>query len=156
MATPSATATPTPSSVSRDDVVEHLAELARLRRPETPPWIVAQDLTFGQLRVVFWLARHGPASMSQIAQWLSVSLATVTGIVERVERHGLVARRHRDDDRRVVECDVTDAGSALVAEIDGIRLDAIRQILAVLDQTELAAFDGLLTRIIDRTRENRP
>jgi len=30
--------------------------------------------------------------------------ATASGIVERVERHGLVARQHRLDDRRVVEC----------------------------------------------------
>ncbi len=145
-----------PDTDSMDAVLEHLADMARLRRPEIPSWIVAQDLTFGQLRVVFWLARNGPASMSQVAQWLGVSLATVTGIVERVERHGLVARRHRDDDRRIVECVLTDAGRALVAEIDGVRLDAMRQTIGVLDEDELADLDRLLTRIIERSREPRP
>ncbi len=134
-------------------VLEHVAAVARLHRPEIPSWIVAQDLTFGQLRVVFWLARHGPTSMTQVAQWLDVSLATVTGIVERVERRGLVVRRHRDDDRRVVECHVTGAGLALVAEIDGIRTDAIRQALAALTPDELVEFDRLLVSILNRSLE---
>ncbi len=146
----------TETRVSLDGVLAHVAQVMRLRRPDVPPWIAAQDLTFGQLRVMFWLTRNGPASMTGMAQWLGVGLATVTGIVERLERRGLVVRRHRDDDRRIVECELTDDGAALVTEVDGVRSDAMRQALGVLDESELFELDRLLRLIIERTREQMP
>ena len=138
-----------------DGIALHIAQVSRLHRPEVPAWIEAQDMTFGQLRLLFRLAHQGPASMSRVAAWLGVSTATATGIVERVERHGLVERRHREDDRRVVECRVTDQGERLVAEVDGIREEAIRQIVAVLDGPELAELDRILQLIIKRSVERQ-
>lgn len=143
-----------PPLVQPETVLEHIGEIVHLGRPETPPWVAATDLTFGQLRLLFRLRHHGPTSMSQLAHWHGASAATATGVVERVERYGLVVREHCDDDRRVVECRLTEAGAALVAEIDGLRMDAMRQVLSLLDETELAEFDRLLTLIIDRSKEN--
>jgi len=51
---------------------------------------------------------------------------------------------------------VADAGARLVAEIDGIRLDAMRQVVATLDEAELAQLDRLLVLILDRSREPAP
>lgn len=141
---------------STEEVLAHVAAVTKLHRPDVPAWIEAQDLTFGQLRLLFRLSHTGPTPMSQVAAWLGVSMATATGIVERVERRGLVDRRHRDDDRRVVECRVTEQGEQLVAEIDGLRLDATRKVLAVLDDAERAEFDRLLRLIIERNREQQP
>lgn len=143
----------TVSVPTTEDVLAHVAAITRLHRPDVPAWIEAQDLTFGQLRLLFRLSHTGPTPMSQIAAWLGVSMATATGIVERVERRGLVDRRHRDDDRRVVECCVTEQGEQLVAEIDGLRIDSTRKVLAALDDAERAEFDRLLRLIIERTRE---
>lgn len=55
----------------------------------------------------------------------------------------------------MVDCRLTDAGAALAAEIDGVRVDAMRRVLALLDEGELADLDRLLTLIIDRSKENR-
>jgi DNA-binding MarR family transcriptional regulator len=68
-----------------------------------------------------------------------------------VERHGLVARQHRLDDRRVVECTLTDAGRRLIDEISGLRLEMMRQVLDVLDPDELAQMARLVTLIVERT-----
>lgn len=141
------------SPARTEAVLEHVREAVRLRRPEIPSWALATDLTFGQLRLLFWLQRHGPASMTRLAAWLGVDPATATGAMDRMERHGLAARAHRTDDRRVVECRITDAGAALVTEIDGLRMDAMRQALGLLNPTELAEFDRLLTLIIARSKE---
>src|SRR5450759_4726113 len=99
---------------------------------DIPEW-VAQELTFGQMRLLFLLSKHGPSPMSRIAEWIGVGLPTVSGIVERVERHGLVSRQHRLDDRRVVECRLTDAGQRLIDEISGMRLDMLRRFFGVLN-----------------------
>ena len=89
--------------------------------------------------------------MSGIGEWLGISLPSVTGTVERLERHGLVERRHGADDRRIVEVHLSNAGRELLADILGIRLDAIRRHLRVLDPVELRDLDRLLRLIIERT-----
>ncbi len=118
---------------------------------DVPGW-VAQELTFGQMRLLFLLNKNGPAPMSRIAEWLGVGLPTASGTVERVERHGLVERRHRLDDRRIVECHLTDEGRHLIAEISGSRLETMRRILGVLSGDELEQMARLITIVVDRTR----
>jgi DNA-binding MarR family transcriptional regulator len=119
--------------------------------PEIPDW-AEQELTFGQMRLLFLLGKHGPSPMSRIAEWLGVGLPTASGAVERVERHGLVARQHRMDDRRVVDCQLTDAGRNLIDEISGMRLEMMRQFLGVLKEDELADMARLLTIVLERTK----
>ena len=119
--------------------------------PEIPDW-AEQELTFGQMRLLFLLGKHGPSPMSRIAEWLGVGLPTASGIVERVERHGLVARQHRVDDRRVVDCQLTDTGRRLIDQIYGMRLEMMRQFLSVLNEEELAQMAGLLRIVLERSK----
>jgi DNA-binding MarR family transcriptional regulator len=142
--------------VSVDDVAARFTELARLQHPgraaglsRSPGWL-AQELTFSQLRLLFLLREQGSITMSRLAEILGVTGATASGIVERIERRDFVMRRHRDDDRRVVECALTKTGERLVREMAGARLDAMRQTLSVLTPDELAEFDRLLGLVVER------
>jgi DNA-binding MarR family transcriptional regulator len=139
-------------ATSVDEVAARLSRLARLQASghgAAPGWL-AQEMTFSQLRVLFLLREEGPLTMSRLAESLGVTSATASGIVDRIERRGLVERIHRADDRRVVECALTDGGLRLVRELAGARLDAFRQMLAVLTPDELADFDRLIGVVIDR------
>ncbi len=49
--------------------------------------------------------------MGQLAEDLDVSVASVTGIVDRMERRGLVERERGTGDRRVIMVDLTEAGT---------------------------------------------
>ncbi len=138
-------------SVDRAAVFERVMRVMRLRRPEIPPWLVATDLTFGQLRLLFRLRREGPTSMSRLAELLGMDNATVTGVVDRVERKGLVGRRHAEADRRVIEVQIADPGLELLDQIDGMRSDATRQLVDLLDDEELADFDRILGKILERS-----
>lgn len=134
-------------AVAIDDILERLSLFWRAWRPPVPEWM-AQELTFGQLRLLFKLrANGGAATMSGIAEWLGITLPTASGIVERVERHGLVERRHRLDDRRIVECALTPQGETLLAEVVGVRDEATRRALSFLTADELAEVGGLLARV---------
>lgn len=139
--------------IQPETVLDHVRQFVRLRRPDVPPWIADTELTFNQLRLLFRLQRNGPTPMHLLAGWLGVDKATATGVVKRVECRGLVVREHREDDHRVVECRLSDAGAALVTEIDGLRLDAMRQLLGLLNEAELTELDRLLSLIIERSKE---
>ena len=96
---------------STEEALVHAGRLLRATQGGIPGWI-AEDLTFGQLRLLFWLCGQGPVSMSRLSEWSSTGPSAVTGAVERLEQHGLLARRHREDDRRVVEVELTEAGKS--------------------------------------------
>jgi DNA-binding MarR family transcriptional regulator len=131
------------------DVESHMLALARLM-PMGPPSWAHHDLTFGQLRLLFLLRESAPVSIGQLADKLGVTDATASEFVDRVERRGLAVRTHRADDRRVVECRLSDDGLRLLAEIAGARRDGMRQVLSVLGPEELAQFDRLLVLIAER------
>lgn len=121
--------------------------------PRDAPPLPARDLTLGQIRLLFQLQREGPQPMGRIAEVFDLSSTASSGFVARIERHGLVERRHRSDDRRVVECALTEAGTRFLHGISGMRLDLIRGRLAVLEPDELAEFERLLRLIGDRGTE---
>ncbi|SNR98721.1 MarR family winged helix-turn-helix transcriptional regulator [Actinomadura mexicana] len=52
----------------------------------------------------------GPAPMRRLADWLSCEPSNVTGIVDGLERRGLVIRRPTPGDRRVKHVVLTEAG----------------------------------------------
>jgi DNA-binding MarR family transcriptional regulator len=140
-----------PRQVTLQAVIGALGNLLDKGATDVPDW-VAQELTFSQMRLLFLLSKNGPSSMSRIADWIGVGLPAASGIVERVERHGLVARQHRLDDRRVVECSLTDEGRRLIDEVSGMRLEMMRQVLGVLTDEELSDMARLVTAMVERMR----
>ncbi|MGA8031484.1 MAG: hypothetical protein WCB48_03750, partial [Casimicrobiaceae bacterium] len=58
---------------------------------------------------------------------------------------------HRTDDRRVVECILSDVGRSLLDEMSGRRIEKARRALAVLTPGELAEFHRLIRLIADRS-----
>jgi DNA-binding MarR family transcriptional regulator len=93
------------------------------------------------LNVLTMLDSDGPGSMSRLAEALDVSVASMTGIVDRMERRGLVERRHEQKDRRVVRVYPTQAGRDVFREIDERRRMGLGRLLEQLSVDEL---EGLL------------
>jgi DNA-binding MarR family transcriptional regulator len=133
-----------------DEIQAHAEALFQLM-PKGPPQWAHHDLTFGQLRLLFVLGQSGPVSIGQLADLLGVTDATASEFVDRVERRGLAVRSHRADDRRVVDCRLSDEGVRLLTEIGGARREAMGRVLAVLTADELTQFDHLLQIMAERS-----
>ncbi|MFJ6195163.1 MarR family winged helix-turn-helix transcriptional regulator [Micromonospora sp. NPDC092111] len=67
-------------------------------------------LTPAGMRVLFILTRLGDTSHREVAERCFVRPATLTGIVDTLERDGLVERRRDEADRRSVRLALTDQG----------------------------------------------
>jgi DNA-binding MarR family transcriptional regulator len=89
---------------------EKLEELERAITPIIPHDWLTTDLTMPQLKVMVILWREGPARMSELASGLAVTLATATGVVDRLVDKGYVAREGLPGDRRVVICRLSPEG----------------------------------------------
>jgi len=140
-----------PNQLEIEAVVEALSAVWDKGAHDVPDW-VAQELTFGQMRLLFLLSKHGPSPVNRVAEWLNVGMPAASGIVDRVEKHGLVTRQHRLDDRRVVECNLTDAGRELIEEIAGMRRVVLRQTLQVMTDEELGELTRLIKILLERSK----
>jgi DNA-binding MarR family transcriptional regulator len=96
-------------------------------------------LSLVHLNVLSALEAEGPLSMSSLAEAMDVSDASATGIVDRMEKRGLVERRHGTDDRRVVLVHATDAGRQVFTDMAAHRRQALSKILSELTADEIAA-----------------
>jgi len=104
------------------------------------------DMSLTQLRVLGILRDRTP-QMAQLASFLGLEKSTMSGLIGRAERRGLVERRPSPDDARVILVGLTPAGRALAraAELDAAegladlttRLDA-RQVSALKEVARLS------------------
>ena len=97
-------------------------------------------LSLVHLNVLAALEAEGSLSMSHLAESLDVSVASATGIVDRMERRGLVERRHDTEDRRVVLVQLTPAGSDVFRDLAARRREHLARLLRELSDDDLAAF----------------
>ncbi|MGA2666416.1 MAG: MarR family transcriptional regulator, partial [Nitrososphaerales archaeon] len=71
----------------------------------------AAGLSLTELRVLKLLSGSGPSPMARIAADLSMTPASMTGLVDRLEEEGFVTRERSSRDRRVVSVAITEEGS---------------------------------------------
>jgi DNA-binding MarR family transcriptional regulator len=98
------------------------------------------SLSLVHLQVITTLEADGPLSMTRLAEAMDVSVASATGIVNRMEERGLVERRHDSADRRVVLVHLTRRGSKVFEVMERFRRDRLAKVLDHLTDDELAAF----------------
>ena len=84
------------------------------------------SLSLVHLHVLTVLQVHGPLPMSKLADELDVSVASLTGIIDRMEARGFVERRREHDDRRKILVHRTEAGDAVFGEMAAVMLASQR------------------------------
>jgi DNA-binding MarR family transcriptional regulator len=96
------------------------------------------------------LRDHGTMSPSELGERLIVTRATVTGLLDSLERRGFVSRSANPADRRSLLVEVTPAGLAVVQELRTIVHRNERDWMSVLSDAELRTYIDLMHRIQDR------
>jgi len=97
------------------------------------------SLSLVHLNVIIELEALGPMPMGRLAEALEVSVASATGIVDRMEKRGFVERRHDDGDRRVVLVESTPAAAAVFDSLQQRRREGLARLLKGLSDRQLAS-----------------
>ena len=102
------------------------------------------SLSIVHLNLLMLLRFNGPLTMSRLADLLDVSVASATGIVDRMEKKGVIERKRSDEDRRVVEVHVSDQGEQVFIAMQAERQAQMARMLSgVSDQDLNALLTGL-------------
>ncbi|MFB9906683.1 MarR family winged helix-turn-helix transcriptional regulator [Allokutzneria oryzae] len=142
-----------------------LADLARALRPlvfrlyyvvrrHTPQ----HQLTLTQGSVLTMLS-HRPHRMSTLAEREGVRMPSMTELVARLERMGLVERERDPDDGRAVLVHITPNGQRLMDELVSAREAFLASRLAALSDADRAAISAALPalhRLLVEPRATQP
>lgn len=126
-------------------VAVHSVDALRLRVWEE------HGLTLPQLRVLFLLRRNPGATTNYLSGRLGITVSTVSGLVDKLVRAGLVERRHDPNDRRLVPLGLTLEGEAIAGEVREINrayLDGVAELLG----DELTQVTQSLERLAEAAR----
>jgi DNA-binding MarR family transcriptional regulator len=107
------------------------------------------NLTAPQLVCLRALALTEARTPSALAREAALSQATVTGILDRMERRGLVHRQRDEKDRRKVILQVSDKGRELLHNAPPPLQERFAHRLAELPEQEQKEIDRVLRRIAD-------
>lgn len=91
-----------------------------------------------------WQSPGYRSNPSEIKNYLKLNASTVTGILQRLENKGYIAKLPKSDDRRVNPVTLTSKGAALVSNIPPLMHDRLSQRLSSLTDVQVSAiFEGL-------------
>jgi DNA-binding MarR family transcriptional regulator len=80
---------------------------------------------------------HFQSTQGEIRKFLNLNSSTVSGIINRLERKGLIARLPKSGDKRVVNIALTSRGEQLLSTIPSLLHEQLSERLEQLDNEQL-------------------
>jgi MarR family transcriptional regulator, repressor for mepA len=110
-------------------------------------WVRERELSHEQSFVLGYLVKNPGAIQRDIAEVSRTSAASVSSLLQGLERRGLVERRTEAGNERSKRVFATSAGSDLISGFEEAMFAAGETILAPLDQDERDTLHALLSKI---------
>lgn len=108
-------------------------------------------ITPSQYNVLRILRGEGkPMPSLEIGERMIQVVPAMTGLIDRLEKQGLVRRERCLEDRRVIYIVLTEQGTKLLAELDEPVVELHRTLLGHFSKTELTE----LSRLLEKARQN--
>ena len=136
----------TSSAAPDPELVDALAQLSFLVQGALAEAAGRHDLSLVQTRLLGVLRDRQPA-MNALGRHLGLDKSSISGLVDRAERRGLVTRTAGEADRRAVHVSITDAGRRLADEVAARFADRIATLVADLPGTDRATLTRLAARM---------
>lgn len=127
--------------------LELLRWIGWAQRKAGEDWIREREISFEQGFVLGYLVQNPGSIQRDIAQVSRTSAASVSSLLQGLERRGLVDRRTEGGNERSKRVYATPAGVELISGFDAAMAATEETILAPLDEAERTSLHSLLTKI---------
>src|ERR1041384_5726734 len=95
----------------------------------------------------------GPRTPAELADAAGVTRATMTGLIDTLERDGLVRREPDPDDRRMMSVRLTAKAQTFLKQMLPGHFQTMARLMAPLSETERELLVRLLTKVLQRASE---
>jgi len=113
--------------------------------------VASWGISAAQGSILIYIAHGRGDRAADIARDYDYDTGSMTRMVERLVRKGLIDRVRDADDRRVVRLRLTAAGRAVAKRIPKVAVEVLNQHLRGFSAAELAALKGMLGRMLDNS-----
>jgi DNA-binding MarR family transcriptional regulator len=124
-------------------LLDHLARLSRARSESA---LARFGLRPRHLIVLTVLRDHDGSTQQGLAVAVGIDRTNLVGLLNELERDGLIARRRADDDRRRHLVELTRRGAERLGRVEGELAAAENEVLGALDADEREQLYRLLQR----------
>lgn len=109
--------------------------------------LLPHNLTHPQFAVLAFLWKKDGQSQIQLGTAIEMDRTTTSGVIDRLEKQGLVNRRHHPEDRRVFMIYLTEAGRELEHTLPRLSLEANAEVASNLSEKEKETLLVLLKKM---------
>ncbi|PTX59348.1 DNA-binding MarR family transcriptional regulator [Melghirimyces profundicolus] len=95
--------------------------------PITPP----------QFTALLWLNEEGDMTIGDLSQKMYLACSTMTDLIDRMEKNGLVERVRDERDRRVVRIHLLEKGRSIIYDVMEARLAYLSDVLSRFSKEEV-------------------
>lgn len=124
---------------------------ARSLRKELSKPLAEHGLTGSQYSVLNAISDEG-SSLGSLAEHAKRDPSNITGIVDRLERAGLIVRGKDPKDRRVIKVFITPEGEAVRKKINAVHPAAVHERMQELTDEEKAQLAAILDKLKPKER----
>ena len=112
--------------------------------------VAESDLSPAQMHALEMLGHLGTPTMKALAVRLGVTTGTLTAMIDRLEKEGMVARRKNPADRRSTILALTGKGRLQFEQHHQYHVQLAEELSGCMRDDELALFNEYLQRLIER------
>lgn len=111
--------------------------------PITPP----------QFTALLWLDEEGDMTIGELSQKMYLACSTMTDLIDRMEKNGLVVRVRDERDRRVVRVRMLERGKAIIEDVMKARREYLAEILSRFSPEDVESIRKRLSMLYERMKE---
>ena len=111
------------------------------------------DITPVQYAALLAIKLMPNSDQVQIANYISYDKVTIGGVIERLQRKGLISRAVNERDKRARILNITNEGIYMISQVDAVIEQIQQDILKMLDEEEQQTFMQLLRKATQSPNE---
>lgn len=105
-----------------------------------------------ECHLLSFLRSYAPCPVGELVRVFGLKASTLTSMLDRLERRGLVTREVDPEDRRSFLVRITGEGEAVADRVNRIVRDFERKVLARVSARDLRGFEAVLAAVADVTQ----
>jgi len=114
------------------------------------------ELSAAQYIVIASLAGpEEPKSAADLCKGISYDAGAMTRMLDRLENKGLIRRSRSQQDRRLMQLELTDEGRAVYPRMRELSMQVANRFLRGFSKAEARQLEGLLNRMLDNAQGTR-
>lgn len=137
----------------RDSIGYLVKRTQRLMQEQIEARFDAQGCTLQQWVVLMNLRDGLAITVADLCRDMHHDSGAMTRLIDQLESRGLIERRRKPEDRRVIELSITKAGRKVLDQLIPTACDLLNETLDGFSREEVKLLQSLLRRTIDRLQD---